>query len=193
MLPQALTKTTQRNEAYMSGPDWRRAERELNEQLGVEATVSSGNQWYEKGDGETKGHPLDTDAFRFQVDEKSTCKTKYPIDVRSMNQWCDRATQDGKVFLLPIRFEVGRDRDEQYDYVVLSMKDFRWLLGLDEVIKYRRQSKQSKDNKAKFEACLSKALLSLDNLASNNKTLDDEAKTIIWKAIDIIDESMDEL
>ena len=173
-------------------PDWRRAEKELNEQLGVEATVSSGNQWYEKGDGETKGHPTDTDAFRFQVDEKSTVHRKYSIDAYQMNEWCDRATQDGKVFLLPIRFEIGRDREAVFDYVVLRLSDFKFLLGLDEVIEYRKRSAESKANKAKFQQKLSDVLLSLDNLAADPK-LDDVAKNVLWKAVDTIDRAMDEL
>lgn len=173
-------------------PDWKKAENEINEQLGVQATVSSGNQWYEKGDGTTKEHSADSDAYRFEVDEKSTVKSKYTIDAYQLKDWCNRAIRQNKIFLLPIRFELGRDREDVLDYVVLRLTDFRFLLGLDEVIQYRKKSAESKDNKLKFEHKLSKVLLALDALAKS-PNLSDKAKNVLWKSIDIIDKSMDEL
>lgn len=171
-------------------PDWRRAEREMNAKLGVEATAASGSQWWQKGDGETSGHPHDTDGFRFQVDEKSTRRRTYSIDSVQLSSWCRRAAADGRVFLLPVRFE-ARSGDD-LDFVVLRLDDFRFLLGMDEVTALRAKAADTKRERDEFEARLSKALMSLDGLASSHE-LSDRAKSVVFKAIEAIDLAMDGL
>ena len=168
---------------------WQRAEREINDALSVDATISSGNTPFDKGDGTTRNHPADDDRFQLQVDEKSTKHRSYSINLDYMEECVRRAAAEGKIFLLPVRFQPDIDTDDAYDYIVLRLDDFRFMLGFDQLRRYRRDAEESRENRRRFLSAVSKSLMALDSLCSAPNISPDQ-KNVIFKAIDAIDAAM---
>lgn len=173
------------------GPDWRRAEREINDALSVDATVASGSTPYDKGDGTTREHPSDDDRFQLQVDEKSTKHRSYAINLNYMEECVHRAAAEGKIFLLPVRFQPDMDRDEVYDYIVLRLEDFRFMLGFDQLSRYRSGAEESRMRRDRFMRAVSGSLSALNSLCSADNIKPDQ-KNVIFKAIDVIDDALAE-
>lgn len=173
------------------GPDWRRAEREINDALSVDATAASGSTPYDKGDGTTREHPLDADRFQLQVDEKSTKHRSYAINLSYMEECVHRAAAEGKIFLLPVRFQPDMDRDDVYDYVVLRLEDFRFMLGFDQLSRYRAGAEESRMRRDRFRRAVSRSLSALNSLCSADNIKPDQ-KNVIFKAIDVIDDALAE-
>lgn len=169
---------------------WQRAEREINDALSVDATISSGNTPFDKGDGTTRNHPADDDRFQLQVDEKSTKHRSYSISLDYMEECVRRAAAEGKIFLLPVRFQPDIDTDDAYDYIVLRLDDFRFMLGFDQLRRYRKDADESRRAQESFRRAVAKALIGLDDLCSaGNITIDQ--KNVIFKAIDAIDAALE--
>ena len=157
--------------------DWQKHEREVNDELSVDPTIASGRTWTDKGDGTTRDHPFDN-SLQLQVDEKCTSRADYKVNVHYMNDCVKRAAKEGKVFLLPIRFELGQAKDETYDYICLRLSDFKFMFGFDQIKKFRKDAEENKIAKSKFEAAVAKHLQSLDKLSAD-PDLKPEAKTAI--------------
>lgn len=171
--------------------DWRRHEREVAEELGLRQTVSSGNQWYEKDDATSAEHPMDNEV-QFDADMKCTSKHSYSINLEFMNDNRKRSIKHGKIFLLPVRFEVGKEHEQIDDYVVLGLKDFEYLTGLDSVRKFRKEAERSHEAKEEFISSISPIIESLNNLTMD-VNLTGKQRNVIFTAIDIIDKALEEM
>lgn len=176
----------------MSGTEkpWQRAEREINDALSVDATISSGNTPFDKGDGTTRNHPSDDDRFQLQVDEKSTRHRTYSLNLDYMEECVHRAAREGKIFLLPVRFQPDIESDDVYDYIVLRLEDFNFMMGFDQLRRYRREAKESRENRERFVSSVAKSLMALDGLCSA-ANITPEQKNVIFKAIDSIDSALE--
>lgn len=103
---------------------WRAFEDHVNSLLGLESTVASGSQFYDKGDGVDRSES----DFAVQVDAKYTEKRSHSVNAQLMRQWAARAALSGKRFVLAIRiWEPSLNYGD--DYVVLRLDDFAELLA----------------------------------------------------------------
>lgn len=99
-------------------PGWAPWETHVNERLGLDATVASGSQFYDKGDGVDRGQG----EWAYQVDAKYTERASFSI-VPEMAAWVTRAAMSGKKFALAVRIW-PRGRPQPADYVVIPFEDF---------------------------------------------------------------------
>jgi len=109
---------------------WEAWESEVNKKLGLSATIASGSQPHDPGDGVDRRHHHETD-YALQVDAKHTTKGSYSVNRRFMRESWERAVNAGKSFALPIRFadaEQGMGQTE--DYVVIPFNDYVGFLQL---------------------------------------------------------------
>ena len=109
----------------MSEPKWQRHEREVQQLLGLDATITSGNKWFDPGDGITRGR---RSPFPLYADCKCTEKLSFPLRLGTLNTLSMKADELGKRMVMPVRFAppvVGPQ-----DYVVLALHDFAELLDL---------------------------------------------------------------
>lgn len=106
-------------------PDWEKHEKEVQQWLGLNPTIGSGNKWHDISDGSTKGHP-DNIAFPIMVDCKSTRSGSYSVNKKFFLKWIKDAGLRGRKFFMPIRFE--EDDQKDLDLIVLDMNTFRDML-----------------------------------------------------------------
>lgn len=104
-------------------PKWQRHEREVADILGLRRTITSGNKWFDPGDGVTRGRS----PFPLYADCKCTEKHSFSLKLADLYQMQDRAAEMGKRLIMPVRFHpaVGPQ-----DYVVIGLHDFAELLDL---------------------------------------------------------------
>lgn len=102
---------------------WRPFEDYVNLLLGLDATVASGSQFYDKGDGVDRSES----DFAIQADAKYTERLSFSINHKMMHQWAVRARQSGKRFVLAVRLWSPLLNTPD-DFVVLSLSDFVELL-----------------------------------------------------------------
>ena len=171
--------------------DWRRHEKEVANELGLRQTVSSGNQWYEKGDATTADHPMDSE-LQFDADMKCTSKKSFSLDVEFMNANRRRSQLNGKIFLLPVRFQYGKEYEHQCDYITLGLGDFEYLLGLDAVKQYRERAERSDREKGELVGKLTPLLESLNTLAMD-VNLTPPQKNLLFTTVDSIYEAVEEM
>lgn len=105
-------------------PGWKPWETYVNERLGLDATVASGSQFYDKGDGVDRGRG----EWAYQVEAKYTDKISFAVKGKELGQWVTRARMAGKRFALVVRVW-GRGYAQPSDYVVLPFEDFVELLA----------------------------------------------------------------
>ena len=98
--------------------DWKAWEHEAARALGLDLTVSSGSQFYDKGDATTRGRD---DPFPLQVDCKLTERGSFSLNNKVLQKWHRQAAEAGKRFIMPIRFLTPQRAD---DYVLMSFHDF---------------------------------------------------------------------
>ena len=117
----------------VSGPDmtkgnptWERWERDVQETLGLDATVCSGNKFNDIGDA-TDNRPPGDDSFRLLVDCKFTEHFSYSVTARKMRRWGETGTEKGKRAILALRFW-PRGQQQPDDFVVMDFDDFAELL-----------------------------------------------------------------
>lgn len=103
---------------------WQRHERELQEALGLNSTIASGNQFNDPGDGSTGHNRLNP--IPIIIDCKCTEKKSYSLNSEMLSEWLQRAAELGKMFMLPVRFV----NSDPQDYVVLQLDDLLLLLEL---------------------------------------------------------------
>lgn len=105
---------------------WKTFERHVQEVLGLSATITSGNKWYDPGDAVSRDrkHP-----FSLYADAKYTEHFGLFLQLKMLHDLTERAADQGKRMVMPIRFWpkgiVSPD-----DYVVLSLHDFAELMEL---------------------------------------------------------------
>ncbi len=113
---------------------WKEHERAVQEALGLDATVNSGNQFHDPGDAADRRHPSEAGGILILADAKCTTRKSYSLRRDDMKHWCSRAREHGKVGVLPIRFEDlpsprrPSDPVQSEDYVVLELTDFAEML-----------------------------------------------------------------
>lgn len=168
-------------------PDWRRHERDISEDLGLPQTVASGSVWFSKDDVASLGRLSDGE-IGFTADAKSTTHRTYSIDRTFMRDHCRRASRDGRVFLLPVRFESSKS-DETDDFIVLSLEDFRYLFGFDDAKTLRDEARESVRRRDEIVARVSKAISNLNEFAVNANVPVRE-KVVLFNAIDEIEKAM---
>lgn len=105
---------------------WEAFEHYVNKALGLQATIASGSKAYDPGDGVDRRHHTETD-YAVQVDAKYSEKASYAVSAKLMRQWCQRAAEAGKRFILAVRLVDGGGR-EVHDYVVVPLQDYVMLL-----------------------------------------------------------------
>lgn len=105
---------------------WEAFEQYTNRLLGLSATVASGSQDHDPGDGVDRRHHSETD-YALMVDCKYTEKKSFPLVARVLDQYVRRAAEAGKRFILPVRL-VDSGGNEVHDYVVVPLQDYVALL-----------------------------------------------------------------
>jgi len=103
---------------------WQQHEKDLQEALGLNSTIASGNQFNDPGDGSTGHNRLNP--IPIIIDCKCTEKKSYSLNSELLSEWLQRAGELGKMFMLPVRF---LNADPQ-DYVVLQLEDLLTLIEL---------------------------------------------------------------
>lgn len=102
----------------MKTPGWAQFEVEVNALFGLRATITSGNKFFDPGDGVTPG-PGDG----YFADAKYSERVSHSLKVLDLDSWRERAALAGKRFIMPLRFW-PRGFLKPSDYVVLSLHDF---------------------------------------------------------------------
>lgn len=103
---------------------WAPWEIHVNEQLGLDPTVASGNQFHDKGDGVDRGNG----DWAFMVDAKYTNKNSFSLRVREMAKYVTQARITGKRFALAVRIWPP-GYQQPADYAVIPFDDFAALVA----------------------------------------------------------------
>ena len=101
---------------------WAAFESYVNGKLGLTATLASGSQAHDPGDGTDYRHHSETD-YALQVDAKYTVRGSFSVNRRFMRSSWERAVAQGKAFALPLRFANERTGDIE-DWVVIPFDDY---------------------------------------------------------------------
>ena len=104
---------------------WEQHERYIQSVLGLQATICSGNKFYDPGDA--VDHDRES-VFPVMADCKCTERKSFSVTRQTMEQWEEKAAEMGKRFVMPVRL-APRGADP-YDCVVLGLHDFAELLML---------------------------------------------------------------
>jgi hypothetical protein len=110
----------------MSTPSWEEWEQTVQRELGLDATICSGNQFHDQGDAKDNTNPRDDD-FRLMVDCKYTDNASFSVS-KKIRQFIDLAAESGKRGILAIRLW-PRGQLNPEDFVVLTFDDFQELLA----------------------------------------------------------------
>jgi hypothetical protein len=102
---------------------WRAFEDHVNALLGLDPTVASGSQFYDKGDGVDRSEG----DFAIQVDAKYTEAKSFSVNGKLLTQWCQRAQLSGKRFVLAVRLW-NPSLNSGDDYAVIRLDDLAELL-----------------------------------------------------------------
>lgn len=105
---------------------WDAWESYINQVLGLEATLASGSQAHDPGDGVDRRHHSETD-YAIMADAKYTERKSFSISAKLMGQYVRRAAEFGKRFVLPVRL-VDSGTKEVHDYIVVPLQDYVELL-----------------------------------------------------------------
>ncbi len=116
----------------MTKPGWEEWEYEVQQRLGLDATICSGNKFQDVGDATDNSNPRDK-GFRLLVDCKYTEKGSFSVKRETMQQWILRGVERGKMAIMAIRIW-PRGMAHEADYVVLRMDDFEELLEKSKVL-----------------------------------------------------------
>lgn len=108
------------------GALWEAHERDLQEMLGLDATVASGSQFWDSGDAVDNNG---ASPWPLWVDGKCTEKKSYSVKRDEVSHWQNRAEMLGKRFMLAIRFFDLFDRKLCADYALIPMEDYVEMLN----------------------------------------------------------------
>ena len=104
---------------------WKQHEKYVQEVLGLDSTICSGNKFYDPGDA------VDNDRespFPIIADCKFTERKSFSVASKTLSQWTDKAAEMGKRFIMPVRLSPKGSTSQ--DYVVIGLHDFAELLNL---------------------------------------------------------------
>lgn len=150
-------------------PDWQRHEAEVQERLGLGATVGSGSKFYDISDGTDRDHPTDG-LFQLMVDCKATVNKSYSLVNKFLRDWRKTALEWDKVFLLPLRFE--NEDGTSDDWVVMHLDDAGELLD-----KVRNPPKVKVEEKKRTSE-VEDHIEALTDLVKSSNSPDDRIKLI---------------
>lgn len=105
---------------------WEAFEAYVNRALGLSATVASGSQAHDPGDGVDRRHHSET-GYALMVDAKYCERKSFPLNAKLLGQYVRRAAEMGKRFVLAVRL-VDSGGLEVHDYVVVPLQDYVTLL-----------------------------------------------------------------
>jgi hypothetical protein len=110
----------------MTFPSWEVFERYVAQVFGLDTTIASGNKFFDPGDAvnRDRDHP-----FPLFVDAKYTEAASYPLKMRELANYTERAADVGKRLVVALRFW-PRGRREPEDYAIVGLHDLVELLGL---------------------------------------------------------------
>ena len=109
----------------MSLQPWEQHERYIQSVLGLQATICSGNKFYDPGDA--VDHDRES-SFPLIADCKFTERKSFSVTRQALQQWEEKAAEMGKRFVMPVRL-CPRNEDP-LDCVVIGLHDFAELLDL---------------------------------------------------------------
>jgi len=104
---------------------WKQHEKDIQEILGLDSTICSGNKFHDPGDA------VDNDResiFPIVAECKFTEGKSFSVSSKALSQWADKAAEMGKRFIMPVRLS-PRGSNPQ-DYVVIGLHDFAELLEM---------------------------------------------------------------
>lgn len=104
-------------------PRWQEFESYVAELLDLDATLSSGSKWFDKGDAVSRGRG----SFPLYAECKFTTKASKSLALRDLRAARELAGIIGKRFILPLRFW-PENTPRPDDFVLLSLSDFCELL-----------------------------------------------------------------
>src|ERR1700756_20523 len=105
---------------------WQAWEYEIQNKLGLDSTICSGNKWNDIGDATDNNNPQD-DSFRLLVDCKQTENFSFSLKISNLEGWFERGLEKGKRALFAIRLW-PRGLIDPMDVVVIGLDDFCELL-----------------------------------------------------------------
>lgn len=105
---------------------WEAWESYVNSALRLSATVASGSQDHDPGDGVDRRHHSET-GYALMVDAKYTERKSFSVNAKLLGQYVRRAAEMGKRFVLAVRL-VDSGGLEVHDYVVVPLQDYVTLL-----------------------------------------------------------------
>ena len=105
---------------------WQVFENYVTHQLGLDATIHSGNKFFDQGDAVSRGRGL---PFPLFADAKYTEHFSRALKLSELCDCAQAAAKLGKRMIMPIRFWPPEHTVPQ-DYVVLSLHDFAELMEL---------------------------------------------------------------
>lgn len=120
---QALGEYPRRPAAVKS---WERHERDMQQMFGLDSTITSGNKFFDPGDGVTRDREA---PFPLYADCKCTEHSSISLKVLALRQYAIRATELGKRFIMPIRFHIVAE-DSHDDWVLIQAHDLAELIDL---------------------------------------------------------------
>lgn len=105
---------------------WERHEKDVAEMFGLDQTLCSGSKFHDIGDATHRGR-----SFPFPViaDAKYTEHSSFSVKLLQLRQWGTRAAEQGKRFIMPIRFHIVADGTQE-DWVLLKAHDLAELLDM---------------------------------------------------------------
>jgi hypothetical protein len=105
--------------------NWQQFEEDVQQLLGLDSNPGSGNQFNAPGDAVDNRHPNQT-SWPIIADCKHTTKYSYSVKFEVLQEWEEKATEMGKRFIMPLRFQLPRA--PAADYVLMPLHDFVELI-----------------------------------------------------------------
>ena len=103
--------------------DWERWESQVNERLGLDATIASGATWKDKGDGSTRDNY--SEAWPLLADAKTTERGSFSVKAQFVEDMHRVAKQEGKTFAMPVKFT---QEEHSPEWVVVPFEDYAYLV-----------------------------------------------------------------
>lgn len=105
---------------------WKAFERHVTKLLGLDATITSGNKFFDQGDAVSRGREH---SFPLFADAKYTEHFSQSLQLKALSDLTEQASGQGKRMAMPIRFwPKGTPIPE--DFVLLRLHDFAELMEL---------------------------------------------------------------
>lgn len=120
--------------------DWENFEQKVQDTLGLEPTITSGNKWYDISDGVHR----DQNPYRVMVDAKFTEASSYTLQAKFLQEWHQEAAKLGYKFALPIKLSGSRATPNEW--VAIPLDDYAELVETIRRLSANR-SEQIKDLK----------------------------------------------